>query len=69
MVNPPKFEMGHLTPLTIQYQLINPLEMIRAVLLGGMADVDGGIAKKVRIETKESISACQRPLLKYKCIA
>jgi hypothetical protein len=25
MLNPPKFKMGHLTPLTMQYQLIDPL--------------------------------------------
>jgi hypothetical protein len=32
-VNPPRFEMGHLTPLTMQYRSVDPLQMIRAVLL------------------------------------
>jgi hypothetical protein len=53
-VNPPRFEMGHLTPLTMQYRSVDPLQMIRAVLLCGIADVDGGITRKTH-------NACECP--------
>jgi hypothetical protein len=42
--NPPKFKMGHLTPLTMQYRLIHPLHTTRAVLVAGIVDVDNGLS-------------------------
>jgi hypothetical protein len=39
---PPKFGLGHLTPLSLQNRTINPLHPSRAVLTGSLADMDGG---------------------------
>jgi hypothetical protein len=42
-LSPPKFGLGHLTPLSLQNRTINPLHPSRAVLTGGLADMDSGI--------------------------
>jgi hypothetical protein len=47
--NPPKYKMGYLTPITMQYRSVDPLRTTRAVLLGGIADVDGCITRKMHI--------------------
>jgi hypothetical protein len=42
--DPPNFKMGRLTPLTLQYQSIDPLSTIKVILLGCIARMDSGLS-------------------------
>jgi hypothetical protein len=47
-LNPPKFGLGHLTPLSIQYRVNYPLKPLLAVWESCFDDVDSGLVSAVR---------------------
>jgi hypothetical protein len=57
MVNPPKFELGHLTPLNMQYRTNYPLQLLIVVLQPVLSTLTSGIGHAGMVQLNQPLIA------------